>query len=935
MKNKLIKAIIIITAVIPCNLQAQNSPKIPIDTQIRYGKLENGLTYYIRANKEPKQRAEFYIAQNVGAILENDNQNGLAHFLEHMAFNGTKHFPGKGIINYLEKNGVKFGQNINAYTSLDETVYNLSDVPTTRDGIIDSALLILHDWSSYISLESPEIDAERGVILEEWRTGAGPERRMWKESNKLKYKGSQYAIRDVIGDTAIIKHFSHQTIRDFYQKWYRPDLQAILIVGDIDVDAIENKIKTLFTGIPKQINPAERIVYKIPENGDPIIAIVQDSEARITQIEFEYKQDILPLDVKSSKEGYTIGICNSLISNMIGNRFDEITQQSNAPFVQAMGYYGELVKTKDAFQFAAIPKEGKEIEGLNALALEIEKIKRFGFTQSEFDRSKANLLLQIKTAYNEKDKQDNNTLVREYVRHFTSNEVIPGIEWEYIAIQALLPKLLLTTVNDMAKSYITDSNLIVTILAPTKETVKLPNNDQIISALKNAKAAQITPIKDEINNKKLIEKNPKKGHIKKQSRNTVLGTIEWKLNNGVKVIIKPTKYKNDQIILQAYSDGGFSKLSNKDDLMSASFSTTITANNGIGDFTLIELEKLLAGKSVSVTPYINEFEEGFSGNSSVSDFNTMLQLLYLNFTSPRNDDDAFEALMNLYRAGLANTSTDPKKIFSDSISVTVSNHSPRTMIVNLETIKKVDQFKALTIFKERFSNPADFTFVFTGNINTKDKNFKKAICTYLGGLPTNKSQENVSDNGIRKPTGIVKNYFSKTMQIAKASNFILYSGAMPYNIKNKVVMNVVGDILNLRYTESIREKEGGSYGVSVRAGLTNNPLNEATITMRFDTEPDKQGKLMSIIHAEVEKIIVDGPRSEDLQKVKENLLKKHQENLNENNWWSNAITSFYHNKLNYIADYEIAIKELSVSDIQNSLKSLVKQGNIIEVVMKP
>lgn len=362
--------------------------QVPLDPKIRYGKLDNGLTYYIRHNEKPKERADFYIAQNVGAILENDDQNGLAHFLEHMCFNGTKNFPGKGIINYMETIGVKFGYNINAYTSLDETVYNLSNVPTIRPAIIDSALLVLHDWSGFVSLLDTEIDAERGVILEEWRTGAGAERRMWKELSKIKYAGSQYAKRDVIGDTAVIKHFKYQTLRDYYQKWYRPDQQAIVVVGDVDVDQIEAKIKSLFNDIPKKQNAGERPVYDIPDNTEPIIATVKDPEAKYTRIEMEFKHNKLPVEVRASMQGYALGIVNNIISMVVNYRFDEITKQANAPFVGGGASYSELVKSKDAFQFVVVPNEGKEVDGLNALLLEIEKIRRFGFTNSEVERAK-------------------------------------------------------------------------------------------------------------------------------------------------------------------------------------------------------------------------------------------------------------------------------------------------------------------------------------------------------------------------------------------------------------------------------------------------------------------------------------------------------------------------------------------------------------------
>lgn len=917
------------------NVLSQQSTTLPIDPKVRYGKLENGLTYYIRANKQPKQRAEFFIAQNVGAILENDNQNGLAHFLEHMAFNGTTNYPGKGIINYFETIGVKFGANINAYTSLDETVYNLSEVPTTRDGIVDSALLVLHDWSSFITLKSEEIDAERGVIREEWRTGAGADRRMWKESNKLKYPGSQYAKRDVIGDTAIINNFNHQTIRDFYKKWYRPDLQSILIVGDIDVDKIESKIKTVFADISKKSNAGERPIYPILDNAEPIVSVVKDPEARMTRIELEYKHDVMPTEIKLSTNGYNLGVENSLISTMIGNRFEEITQQADAPFVAGYASYGELVKSKDAFQMLAIPKEGHELEGLNALLLEAEKIKRFGFTNSELERAKIDYLKGIETAYKERDNQKNHDIVREYVRNFLTHEPIPGIEWEFQTTKALVPTLTLSKINEMAKSYITDSNLIVSIMAPEKVAVKIPSKEQILASIISTKKAQLTAKAEENLNKPLLKQTPKAGKITKIAENKSLGTTEWTLSNGMKVIVKPTKFKQDEILMSAYSEGGLSKVSNIADLPSATLAAAIMSNNGLGEYSQVELNKILTGKIASVSPTIEDYEEGLSGNSSVSDFETMLQLIYLHFTAVRKDNNAYKAMMNMYKASLANTASDPRKAFSDSIGMTTTDHSKRTVLMNLGTLNLVDQDKALTIYKDRFALPKDFTFIFVGNIDPKNENTKKAICTYLGGLKSNNLTEKFTDNNIRKPKGKVENEFKKDMKVKKASNFIMYTASMPYNMTNRTTLSAIGSILNIRYLESIREKEGGSYGVGVRGNMNNTPVDEATLMMKFDTDPLKHDKLMGIIYSEVEEIVAKGPRVDDLQKVKENMLKKYTEDIEENGWWQNAIERYYHDKLNLIDDYKRAVEALTPQSIQTTLKNIVSQGNVIEVIMKP
>ncbi len=936
MKTNLIKRISFgLLLALTFSVSAQQMPLLPIDPKVRYGKLENGLTYYIRANKEPKQRAEFFIAQNVGAILENDNQNGLAHFLEHMAFNGTKNYPGKGIINYFETIGVKFGSNINAYTSLDETVYNLSDVPTTRDGIVDSALLVLHDWSSFITLDGGEINDERGVIREEWRQGAGADRRMWKESNKLKYPGSQYAKRDVIGDTAIINNFAHQTIRDFYKKWYRPDLQAILIVGDVDVDRVEAKIKSTFADISRKENAGERPVYSILNNAAPIISIVKDAEARMTRVELEYKHDKLPTEVKLSMMGYASLTVNSLISTMISNRFEEITQQADAPFVGGGAEYGELVKSKDAFQLIAIPKEGKELEGLTALLLEAEKIKRFGFTNSELERAKTDYLKNLEKSFNEKDNQKNNALVREYVRNFLTQEPIPGIEWEYNTVKMMAPQLKIEMINQMAKSYVTDSNLIVSIMAPDKEAVKIPTKEQILAAIESTKKAELKAKAEEVMNKPLIKQAPKAGTVAKIAENKVLGTTEWTLSNGVKVVFKPTTFKKDEILLTAFSNGGISKVKNLADLPSATVAAGFISNNGLGDYNQIELGKVLTGKIATVTPSIDGYDEGFSGNSSVADFETMMQLVFLNFTAPRKDDNAFTALINSYKASMANVAKDPRKAFSDTVGVMMTNHSSRTVLMNLETVDKIDQAKALAVFKQRFAVPANFTFILTGNIDPSNEKVKAAICTYLGGLKSAKGGQTFTDNGIRKPKGKVINSFIKDMKVKKASNFIYYTAALPFNMANRVNVTAVGSVLNIRYLESIREKEGGSYGVGVRGSINNTPVDEASLLMQFDCDNLKQDRLISIIYSEINEIIAKGPRADDFQKVKENMLKKYKEDVEQNNWWSSALERYYQDKLNLVSDYKAAVEAMTPESVQAALKAIVSQGNVFEVVMKP
>lgn len=911
------------------------SQPIPIDPKVRYGKLENGLTYYIRHNEQPKDRADFYIAQNVGAILENDDQDGLAHFLEHMAFNGTKHFPGKGIINYFETIGVRFAYEINAYTSLDETVYNLSNVPVIRESVLDSALLVLHDWSGFLLLEEEEIDAERGVILEEWRSRAAPERRMWKELNPKKYPGSQYAVRDVIGDTAVIKNFKHQTLRDFYKKWYRPDLQAVLVVGDVDLDLVESKIKALFADIPRKENFGERPVYPIHDNTEPIIAKVSDPEARNTRIDLEYKHEPLPEELKLSINGYLVNIVDQLISMMIAYRFEELTLKPNAPFVAAMGMYGELLRSKDVFRLIAVPKEGKELQSIESLLLEAEKIKGFGFGNSELERAKADLLSALEKQYKERDNQKNEKLIGEYVGHFLSQSPIPGIEWEYTTLQALLPQITVEMLNPRAASYITDDNLILSIQAPEKAGIRIPSDQEIMRAISEAKKASLEAPVEEVFDSKLIDKNPKKGSIKKVSENQSLGTTEWLLKNGVRVVFKPTQFKQDEILLNAFSQGGISKIQNIDDIPSAVLASSIVSNNGIGKFSQLDLNKALTGKIVSVSPYIDQYEEGFTGNSSVADFETMLQLLYLYFTDTRQDKDAYNAMMNMYKTALSNRDSDPRTALSDSITLTLNGHHPRTIIFDTALLSKVNQQKAINIFKERFALPADFTFVFTGNIDPEDKVVEDAVLTYLGGLKSKKQTETFTDNKERTPQGKIVNKFVKDMQVKKASNFICYSSPMAYNVQNIVALTATKNILFNRYLESVREREGGSYAVLVDAQLQKTPVEEIAIMIQYDTDPEKQDAMLAIIHEEINEIVKNGIKAEELQKAKESMLKTYSENLKENSWWRRTVFNYYKNKLNTFADYEKSVENLNEKMLQSFLKSIVEQNNLIEVTMMP
>ena len=905
-----------------------------MDPEVRYGRLDNGLTYYIRHNEQPKQRAEFHIAQAVGAILEEDNQNGLAHFLEHMAFNGTQHFPGKGIINYFESIGVNFGGNINAYTSIDETVYRLSDVPTYRAGIVDSALLVMHDWSCGLLLLDEEIDAERGVILEEWRTGRTAQRRMWKEMRALMYPGTQYAKRDVIGDTAVINNFEYQALRDYYHKWYGPDNQAIIVVGDINVDTIEAKIKALWADVPRRTNYGERPIYTVNHNDKPLVAIVTDPEAQGTRITLEYKFDQLPEALQQTAKEYTLNMVRGLACDMFNNRMSDLSHDPTASFSGAGCYYGEVARKRDAFMAVVIPKEGRETEAYNDLVYQLEKMHRYGFTNAELERVKNDKMTAMETYFNERNTRKNITLARECIRHFENGETMPGAQWEYEMTQAFLPLIPLEKVNQLAQSLI-HANPTIAISAPAKEEVHIPSPEAIVATIAAQGELAIEAPQEEKIDTELVKKAPHKGKIKSTKQNEELGYTEWTLNNGIKVVIKPTTFKADEILMQGFSKGGMTQVKTED-LPSAKLATTIVGMSGIGTFTMPQLEKALAGKTVSVSPEIAENMERMNGSSTVKDLETMLQLTYLYFTAPRRDEEAYQTTMNLLHNQLINRDKNPKTIFSDSVQMMASNHSDRTPIVNLQLMEKVSLDKALEIYKERFANPGDFTFVFVGNIDPADAKVQELICQWLGGLKTKKAREEVIDHHVRVTPGMQKNYFTRKMETTTASNRIQYTSYdMPYSLANDLNMEMIGRILSTRYLESIREREGGSYGVATYGDMSILPVPRASLIMQFDTDPKKQERLMEIIHEEVLTIIKDGPLATDLQKEKESMLKDYQEDLENNKYWRSALYLYYMYGINNIRDYKPAVEAITAQTVQQTLKQLVSAGNVFEVVMFP
>lgn len=912
---------------------AQDSDKLPIDPNVRYGKLDNGLTYYIRHNNKPEKRADFYIAQKVGSMQEDDSQSGLAHFLEHMAFNGTKHFPGrKTMLTYLETNGAKFGLNVNAYTSFDETVYNLSDIPVTREGLLDSCLLILHDWSGFISLDDKEIDKERPIIKEEWRTRGDAQMRVLEKQLPILYAGSKYANRLPIGKMDIVENFPYDTLRAYYHKWYRPDLQAIIIVGDIDADKVEAKIKTLFADIPKPVNPAKRLYYPVPDNTNPIISVVTDPEASKSTVMYFIKHDVIPDSIRNTKQGYYISIIKNLASQMLNSRLAEIAQKPESPY--SMAYSADenffVSKTKDAWTSIAFSKEGQVQNSLATLIRENERVKKFGFTDSELNRAKSNILKAFENAYNNRNTQMTESYVNEYVQSFTNDDAIPGIEYEYGLLKQIIPSITTETVNAYISDIISDKNVVITVTGPEKDGLVYPTESELLSTFNAVEKENITAYQEEIIDRPLIDKLPTKGKIVKEKHDDKLGTTVWTLSNGMKVILKKTDFKDDQIILSAISKGGTS-LAPDSDIFNAGLISSVPGIGGLGTFSNIDLQKALAGKSVNLNTSVALRTQGFSGLSSINDQETLFQLIYLYFTSPRKDVESFQATKSRITDKLKNRDADPITIFSDSITKAMYGENLRAKKMKLDDAQKLNYDRIIDLYKICYANPGAFVFTFVGTVD--ESRLRPLVEQYLASLPSGNKNANYANVNLDIRKGIYNNSFTKAMQTPKASVFDLYTGRVKRDLKNTITLDALKQILDIVYTQKVREDEGGTYGVSVSSGIMRIPEGETLIQMYFDTEPGKVNNLNNIIKREMEAMANNGPQDSDFNKVKEYMNKKYQEDIKQNSYWSEVLTDYYFYNEDSHTQYQSILNSLTKDDVKNLAKKIFSQNNLMQVIM--
>ena len=919
---------------------AQMNPMAPIpaDKEFRVGKLENGLTYYLRHNEKPKGQADFYILHDVGAIQEEDSQQGLAHFLEHMAFNGTKNLPDKMLIEYLEKVGVKFGANLNAGTSWDYTIYNMSDVPTSRQGIIDTALLILHDWSSFITLDPKEIDKERGVIMEELRTrdGAG-----WRSSIKMLQavgKGTKYAERNLIGHLDGLKSFGYNELNDFYHTWYRPDYQAVIVVGDIDVDAVEAQIKTLMADIPAPAaDAAQKQPITAPDNEAPIISINEDPEMTHSQVQFFIKRPALPKEINGTLTGRMVSIATDYITSMENVRLSDIAQQPDAPFIGAGNFDGSIgiMPTIDMFGLQVRTKDNEILTGFAAAFAELEKVRRFGFTDGEYERAQNNMMRAAEQRYLNRKDRTNESYVHECVSNYRFNEPIPDAETEWQLDSILIKSLPLEQINAMAAQLITPTNVVVCVNAPMKEGVVNPTEEQILAVMEAVRAAELEAYVDNVVKEPLIadESVLKGSAVKKESVNETLGTTEWTLKNGIKVVVKPTTLKADEVLLEAQTYGGLSILSDEE-FYTADFMPYFASTGGVSKFSANELRKQLSGKSAGVQPYTSNYKHGMQGSCSPKDLETMLQLLYLRFTAPRFTEDDFNTMMNNFSAQVENILSNPDFKSEKEFQKVLYNDNFRRQVISKEVLAEVKFEKLNDIYNKLYADANSFVFTFVGSVDLQT--LKPLVEKYIGSLPiVKKGDYNFVDDNVRTVKGKVDHLFRCEMQQPKVGVRYYFTGEVENTIENKIKMLYLSQALSARYLESIREEKGGTYGVSVYGGISAIPTENYNMTIQFDTNEQMADELCEVVVAELNTMATDGPRDEDFNKNREFFNKNWKNSLEQNGSWLSYISLYYVDGLDYISNYENALNTITKDDIKAFMAKILADGNVVKMIMRP
>jgi len=913
-------------------VSAQQMPNVPLDPAVKVGVLPNGLTYYIRHNEWPEKRCDFYIAQKVGSIQEEENQRGLAHFLEHMCFNGTTHFPGDALKQYLERIGVKFGENLNAYTSFDETVYNINNVNVETAGTIDSCLLILHDWSHDLLLEDKEIDKERGVINEEWRMRRSAMMRMQEAAFKDLFVGSRYADRMPIGTMDIVMNFPYEDLRSYYRRWYRPDLQGLVIVGDVNPAEIEQKIKDMFADIaPAAADAAKREMIPVPDNDNPLVSIQKDKEQTVAYGIMMFKHEATPREFKDKVPYLMVKFLMGAVSGMFAERLHELSQKPDCPFIQASIDFDEylVAKSKESVNASIVMKEGQYLQAIAAVYRELLRAKRGGFTEAEYQRYKQEYLSRLDAQFEARDKIQNTRYVNEYVRHFLDNEPAPGIEWRHKNMKQVVPMLPLEAVNQAFPELITDKNRAIALFMPEKEGLQYPTKEEILKTLAEVDAEEIEVFKEEINNDPLVPELASKTKVK-SIKDDIFGSKLITLSNGIKIRVKQTDYSPNQISMRALSWGGSSLYPNEEYFCSSNVG--MVSLGGWGSFTATQLNKKLSGIQASVNPSVGDRTEGLNGSCVKKDFETLLQLTYLCFTAPHRDDEAFQSTMARLKDALKNQDLNPQTALSDSIASILYNNNIRAKRIRTEDVEKISYDRVLDIYKERFANAADFDFYFVGDLNVDS--VAPLLAKYLGALPVSKKMEkaNVIDRRLTK--GERTCIFEKEQDTPNATVNFVYHASLKENLRNDILVDMLQQAMDMLYTETVREDEGGAYGVPVNSSLTDYPEEIATIQIQLPTAPDKLERMMQVVYDGVEKVCNEGPSEDYLQKIKEYLIRSHAENLKKNGYWMNQMVNLTRYNMDYVTGYDEMVQSITTSDLKELAQKIFKSGNRLVVGMK-
>lgn len=904
---------------------------IPHDPKVSKGVLKNGLTYYVRANENPKNRAELFLVVKAGSIDEDEDQLGLAHFCEHMSFNGTKNFPKHELINYFESIGMEFGPEINAYTSFDETVYMLK-VPLEKPEFMEKGLQVLYDWACQNTDSDEEINNERGIIHEEWRGGRDANYRMQQKWLPVFLHNSKYADRLPIGEMEIVNNCPPEALRRFRKDWYRPDLQAVIVVGDFNQEEMVKTVTEKFSAIPAAKNPREKKYFDIPDHKETLISINTDKEAQYPLAFAFYKH---PLAKSKVLADYRETIKEGLYNGMINNRLSEKAQLPEPPFLMAQSSYSELFGPKSVYQSVAVTQNGKIGEGLKAVLLENERVKKFGFTETELERQKTAVLNSIEKAYNERNNQKSINFANEYKRNFLlTEEPFPGIENEFEYFKAFVPGIKVEEINQLADDWVTDENRVVVVAAPEIEGTPVPTEDDIKKLLDDVKTTEIEPYVDAVSNVPLVEYEPSGSKVVAEKNLENVNAVEWTLENGAVVVYKTTDFKEDEILFNAWSPGGNSLYDMKDDI-SSDFTTDIIELSGIAGFDKITLDKMLSDKVFSVSPYISELREGFSGSSSVKDVETLLQMVYLYFTELRFDPKSYQSFMTRISGILENKAASPESAFRDTMSVTVANYHERARPMTKELLSEADFNRIAQIGRERLKNAADFKFFFVGNI--KPVEFKPLVEKYIGGIPSQPATENWRDLGIRKPKGVIEKVVNAGQE-EKSIQYIMFHGDFDYNAQNQVQLDAVGKILSTRLLEVIREDKSSVYSIGAYPSSSKYPNPEYTITISYGTSPEKVDELKTAVFEIIREYAKNGPTVEEVEKAQEKMLRERETQVRENGFWLNILSNTYYIKngdFSEFGGYENLVKNVSAKSTQDAFKTVFDFKNYISVALKP